>query len=470
MVNKKVREVANSLISYLEKVRDDDISENQDVQRLFCWDSSAINELVVTVLTDYYIPPIILGEENLSDGLVQQYIVDGMQRSTALVMFRYGNYKITSSIENSIIEYQSKKRDENNRVIKDDNGSVIWEHSEFDIKGKTFDELPKELQKKFDDYQIRLAIHQNCTMKEISRLVRRYNNHKSMNNSQKAFTYIDNFARKIRTISQNEFFKNCTSNKDADRKNGVYERCVCESVMIMNYLDKWKKQTKDIAKFLNDNANEENFNRVNDYMERIRAVCGESFKHIFVPKDIAIWVTVFDTFANICVDDDKFAGFIKKVDGEWRDKVVDGNSFATLSEATGTKDKSIIKAKLNLLKSLLKEYLNVTDDIDSQNTNNNSVLDFVKVNVSDGVTDEDIELYETVLDDCVRIDSPLYNAGKSALVALVAYSCLNDKDVELEEWFKNHEYKSGSYSPSDKVNYTFLKRDFDKYISGKTVA
>ena len=59
---KKIREQSISLISYLEKVKDDDISDNQDVQRLFCWDNNAINELIVTVLTDDYIPPLILGE------------------------------------------------------------------------------------------------------------------------------------------------------------------------------------------------------------------------------------------------------------------------------------------------------------------------------------------------------------------------------------------------------------------------
>ncbi len=469
MKNKKVREQAISLCSYLEKVRDDDISDNQDVQRMFCWDNSAINELVVTVLTDDYIPPIVLGEENLSKELVQQYIVDGMQRSTALIKFRYGNYKITASVEDSVIAYQTKRRDENNKVIKGEDGSVCWDPAEFDIKGKTFGELPKELQKRFDDYQIRLAIHQNCTVEEISRLVRRYNNHKSMNNSQKAFTYIDRFARKIRTITQNDFYKNSTANKESDRKNGVYERCVCESVMMMRFLDKWKKQSKDMAKFLNENASDADFDTVNGYMERIRAVCGDRYKNIFVPKDIAVWMTVFDGFAKTGNEDNKFADFVGKVDSEWRDKVVDGTTYNQLNELTGTKDRSLIKAKLHLLNSLLKEHLGDSFEVVVEE-NGNDILTFVKENVSEDISCDDIDLYEAVLDDCIRMDSPLYNIGKNALVALVAYSCSIDKDVELEEWFKNYDYKSGSYSPSDKVNYTFLKRDFDKYISGKAAA
>ena len=54
---KKIREQAISLVSYLKNVNSEDISENQDVQRMFCWDSGSINELIVTVLTEDYIPP-----------------------------------------------------------------------------------------------------------------------------------------------------------------------------------------------------------------------------------------------------------------------------------------------------------------------------------------------------------------------------------------------------------------------------
>ena len=70
---KKVREQAIALSSYLKSVNSEDISENQDVQRMFCWDNGAINELIYTVLNEDYIPPIILGEEELGDNLTVSY-------------------------------------------------------------------------------------------------------------------------------------------------------------------------------------------------------------------------------------------------------------------------------------------------------------------------------------------------------------------------------------------------------------
>ena len=122
---KKVREQAIALSSYLKSVNSEDISENQDVQRMFCWDNGAINELIYTVLNEDYIPPIILGEEELGDNLTQQYIVDGIQRTTALNKFRHMNWKTTKSFENSVIQYQKKRRDEKGHLIKDENGNLV---------------------------------------------------------------------------------------------------------------------------------------------------------------------------------------------------------------------------------------------------------------------------------------------------------------------------------------------------------
>ena len=380
---KKIREQSISLVSYLSKVKEDDISDNQDVQRSFCWDNNAVNELIVTVLTDDYIPPVILGEEELGGGVVQQYIVDGMQRSSALVLFRYGNYKITSSVENSIIKYQKKKRDKNNVICKDNSGSVVWDYEEFDIKGKTFEMLPDELKKKFDDYQIKIAVHQNCTMEQISKLVRRYNNHRAMNASQKAFTYLDMYARKVKTLSQCSFFKNCTTYSDTERKKGTYEKLVCESVMAVNHLDKWKKSPKQMNIFLNSNSSDKEFERFSEYAARLEKVCQNKFSEVFVPKDICVWFAVFDKFTKLnpnkensaytanCkhsvsgrkpsdssrFDDSRFADFIQNLVDELHSREINGLTFDSLCKKSGTKDKKIITEKIDTLYALMIDYL-----------------------------------------------------------------------------------------------------------------
>ena len=90
-----------------------------------------------------YCPPIpILAEDEYG----QTKIVDGGSRTAAYMMIRYGNYKIKSSVEDPIIEYKSMNRDKN--------GKVTWTDATFDIRNKTYEQFPKELQKAFDEYQV----------------------------------------------------------------------------------------------------------------------------------------------------------------------------------------------------------------------------------------------------------------------------------------------------------------------------
>ena len=72
---------------YLSKVRDLVIRNDAAVQRQFVWSNEQVNELIVTVLMDDYMPPIILGEEDNS----RLWIVDGVQRTAALKKYRHGN-------------------------------------------------------------------------------------------------------------------------------------------------------------------------------------------------------------------------------------------------------------------------------------------------------------------------------------------------------------------------------------------
>lgn len=96
----KVKRQTYTLNMYLEKLKDMDIRSDADVQRLSgAWNNAMTNELIVSVLNGEYIPPVILGQEKNS----QAWIVDGLQRSTALMMFRHGNYRISTSGSMSIL-------------------------------------------------------------------------------------------------------------------------------------------------------------------------------------------------------------------------------------------------------------------------------------------------------------------------------------------------------------------------------
>lgn len=97
------------------------------------------NELIFSVLNGEYVLPIILAAEASS----QLYIVDGLQRSTTLMMFRYGGYRLTSSLEEPVIHYRAKALDSEGETELDGNGDIIWETRSFDIRHKTYEKLPE---------------------------------------------------------------------------------------------------------------------------------------------------------------------------------------------------------------------------------------------------------------------------------------------------------------------------------------
>lgn len=468
-MGKKVREQSVSLSSYLKSVNSEDISENQDVQRMFCWDNAAINELITTVLTEDYIPPIILGEEELGGSLTQQYIVDGIQRTTALNKFRHMNWKTTKSFENSTIQYQAKRRDENGHLVKDENGSVLWDFCEFDIRNKTFDQLPEELKKKFDDYQIRIVVHQNCTMQEISKLVRRYNRNKAMGTNQKALTWIPTYARKIKNIVDSDFYKNCVVYSEAMRKNGSYEQLVSNSVITVFHKNEWKKAPKDRNEYLEEHSCEKEFDTIKEYGDRIAKICLDKFQDIFSFKDIPVWFAVFDKFTKFGLADDVFAKFLEELRRSLHGKNINGVSYDSLNEEKGTSDKRVISLKISTYTALMNEFLNIDETKNVGNMGKNedensdeSVLSFVRENINSDITEEDIEFYRDVLEDCVKINSSIYQKCFKELIAITAYACQTERDREFESWIQQYDEKELFFVADE--NFIKMKDDFSRYV------
>lgn len=431
---------------YLNKIKDMDIRNDSYTQRQFVWGNEQINELIVTVLTEDYIPPIILAEVDNS----QLWIVDGGQRSSSFSQFRYGNYKITSAIENPIIPYKKK--------TIDGQGNIMWEDALFDIKNKTYDKLPEELKKKFNEYQIETAIHEDCDARRIAQLIKRYNNHTSMNGNQKAFTYVDNFAREVRNILDSRFFLDCGVYTEKERSKGVLERVVLESVMCMFHFDQWKKQPKQMASFLNENSSIEEFNLFHSLIERLENIITEDLRCLFRSKDSFIWLTMFKNFTELGIDDAKFAEFLRAFKDTLKTKDVEGKTFVELDENRGTKDKAVISAKLQILTTLMCEYFGINKEF----LNKDSVLTFAQENVSAEINGEDIELYTEILEDLLKGETTKSIAikNKPSVISVIAFACINDIDLDS--------YISSILSEIDfvedqKENYLSLKRRVVEY-------
>lgn len=401
---------------YLAKIKDRDIRNDSDTQRQFVWSNEQINELIVTVLTEDYIPPIILAEVDNS----QLWIVDGGQRSSSFNQFRYGNYKITSAVENSVIPYKKK--------VINEQGDIVWEDATFDIRNKTYDKLPEELRKRFNEYQVETAIHEDCDAHRIAQLIKRYNNHTSMNSNQKAFTFVDNYAREVRNILDSRFFLDCGVYTEKERSKGVLERVVLESVMSMFHLDAWKKQPKQVAAYLNSNSTLEEFDLFASFINRLENIITEDLRDLFTSKDSFIWFTMFKKFTELGFDDEKFAEFLRAFKLGLKTDSVDGVTFVELDENRGTKDKAVIVSKINLLTSLMCAFLGLNQEFLSDE----AILTFAQENVDTEINDEDIELYTEMLLDFVNKTQfkSIAVKNKASVISIIAFACIKDIDLD----------------------------------------
>lgn len=354
----KIRKQTFSLDQYLKLMKAETIRTDQDCQRLSGqWNANMVNELIATVLTDNYIPPVILGEETVN-GITRQWIIDGLQRSSALSMFKYANTKITKSLDEYLVTYQRKILDGSGNPKRDEDGEIVWESVEYDIRNKTYDQLPEELQDRFNGYQIEAAIHQDCDMSEISKLVRKYNNHVAMNQAQKAFTYVDSFAQEIREITGNRFFLDVYTCSRNDRKNGTLERVVGDMVLLCNYHDQYKKDAKIGFKWLNENGTISDFDNLNNLLTRITASVGDKkeIRGLFNSKHSHIFVAAFKAFTESGWEDAQFGKFLEWFVNGGNEIEVDGKSWEVIGIDRSTRDANTVHGKINYLVALMEMY------------------------------------------------------------------------------------------------------------------
>lgn len=443
------RKQVYTMEQYTKNVSEGYITNDADTQRNPAW-KPIVDGLAVTILTDEYIPPIILAEEESG----QIHIVDGGSRTAAFRMIRFGNHKIKSSVENPIIPYK--------KLIKDENGKTKFEDAEFDIRNKTFDQFPKELQKKFDEYQIDTVIHENCDKEKIAMYMVRYNTRKNFTANQKQFLYVPKFAEQIRNITSRQFFINNCDIKDCETEGGILERIAYETVMISNFLDKWNKTGNKNPLYINKNATIEQFERLNNNVARLENIVTDNTKLLFNARDTFIWFALFDKFTQTGFDDVEFGRFLNAFVDGLRDKEVDGKQFDKVDDTGSTKDKANIVAKLNILETLMREFLHI------EGTKNVMPESFIAemVDVPVDEVEEVMDIYEEDLDkledNVIRDGSKLKDvANRLSLLAMVAYSYKND--VDLDDWLEEYAANNNTYFMDQRKNYSHMVNDFKQY-------
>ena len=460
------------------------------------WSMQRQGGLVASVIKGEDVDSIKLCEQ-LIGNLWIIWLIDGLQRLTTLEKYSNNAFPISKKQKMPYVYYQ--------RIGENGEREVI----EYDLRGKYYSDLPDELKDAFDSYPIDVVKQLNCTNEDVAYHMERYNQQENMNANQKGVLAMDKIACYIKDISKNHpFFKSCGSYKEIDVKKDSISRIVSDTIMAIFHLDNWRKS--GIGEFLNENATEEEFDPFKQELDRLTTVIdADTTGKLFNVKNSFVWFAAFDRFTKWNLPDERFNDFLI----EFKDHLhsttfeeYENESFDTYDSARSTKDKKVVLAKLDIIERLMKEYFgiksdpktedvveniteepvekmeecakevveetveNTVEDADKSQTveSENAELQFVKDNVSEETESDDLELYDSVLSETVADNSPLYKAGKSVLLALVAYSFKEDKDIEFEKWISG--YNVGNFSPNPRTNFLYMKRDFDRYTEAINVA
>lgn len=480
-----------SMYSLLQDKKNGDMNCNYILQREpFQWSKEEANRYFCRILSNLPIPEIILCEQK-KKGLTISHLIDGLQRLSYAEAFKENRIKIGSAgAERHLIQYRDYVLDDNGNRVPDEEGFPEYEMKVFDVIGKYYKDLPDELKKRFNNFNINVTKFFDCTDEQIADHIRDYNNHASMNKEQGGLLNVSaDIAGHIKKISQkNSFFKNCGKFTNNNSIKGKLERVVVESIMLLFFRESWRASLDSIYKFVNENTTEQQFLKLNSQFNRLELALGDNnkdlSKELFTPTTMPMWISVFDKFTTYNIEDSRFVDFLNAYNIELKDKEINGISMADFKDQQ-TKKKTTIVGKIDLLIRLMNDFLHIDtteteNNIESsdnkvinvneseQNTGcDDEILSFVKENVADDIEDIDIKEYQDFVDVYLKIDNPLYIQCKAALMALTAYAYRTEKDVELATWLENYQKNAidKNYSSSQDVNYKYIKMDFDNYIN-----
>lgn len=145
-----------------------DVTFDNAIQRGFVWDKKRMSLLIDSVLRGYPIPPIftIKTNEVITSGKKELPIydcIDGKQRSTTFKMFLNNEFKL-EGLESF----------------------TATDGEEIDLNGKTFEELPEDVQDIIKDYTLVVYYFDDCTDEEIAEMMSRLNNGKVLTGTENA--------------------------------------------------------------------------------------------------------------------------------------------------------------------------------------------------------------------------------------------------------------------------------------------
>ena len=315
------------------------------------WTTTDKGDLIVTMLHKWGIFDIVIAEQ-IHNGFPVLWGIDGKQRTTTIRDYINGKFAISPASVDPLIPYV-KTKIEDGEVVLDSQGFPVRENITIDVTGKRFGDLPKELQETILEYNIGAQMYLDCSEKEITQHILRYNQGRKMNKAQIGVASLGmELSNKVKQLTQSNFFK-VGNFRASDFKNGSAQRVVIDSLMAGWYFDSWHKNLQISSKYLEANATMEATDELTKCFGNLAGIVSDKTSKLFTSKDAFLWVATYKKFLDYNLPDEKFAEFMEAFDPE---KEINGTTFVVLS-GKGTKDKTVVKAKISYLVKQMEDFI-----------------------------------------------------------------------------------------------------------------
>ncbi|MCD7817694.1 MAG: DUF262 domain-containing protein [Lachnospiraceae bacterium] len=324
------------------------------------WSPKTKGNLISDILQGNPVPNLTFAEQ-IINGIVITWNLDGKQRCTTAYEFYNNKFRISRAIRRYEIEYQTIAKDACGEMLFNNEGYPVVEKRIFDIRNKRFRDLPRELQERFLDYTFDCTLYLNCSNEDIEYHVQRYNDGKPMTLAQKGMGALGTkFSGIVKRIADMPFFKDCGDYRMSEYRNGTIDKIVIEGIMASNYVDNWAKNEVMCA-FLKENATESVFEKFADRIDRLEEIVTENLSDMFNSKDSFIWFAMFAKFDKLKLEDKQFAEFLAAFKDSLHGMEIGGTTYDEINESRNTKDKKVVVAKIDFLTGLMNEYFGISE-------------------------------------------------------------------------------------------------------------
>lgn len=327
------------------------------------WTPSMKGNLISDILQGNRITPLVFAEQIL-DGRTVVWDLDGKQRCATVYTFCRNGYRLPGNIRRFMISYYTAERDGNGRKILDENGCPKLVGKAFDIRGKWFCDLPRELRERILNYQFIYDEYLDCSEADLEYHMERFNDRKPMTACQKGAVKLGSeAARRVNAITEMAFFKDLGDYRISEFRNGVLRRVVAESVAAAYFPEALGKDFARMCAYLKNHGTSGDFDRFASLVGRLEQVVTEETARLFNSGNSFLLFGLFARFVDLGIEDKRFADFLEEVSNMWKERgarqpLPDGLKLDGKAGKEGLiRDKCAVEEKMKRLEAWMKNYL-----------------------------------------------------------------------------------------------------------------